>query len=71
MIKKSKKREARALNGVIYMDTEVTQDDGLKTKTLRQVQSFHRKRVYPGDLKVTIPGKWWRVAPASKEQGIS
>ena len=31
MIKKSKEREARALSGVIYIDTRVLKDDGLKT----------------------------------------
>lgn len=43
---KSRKGEARALNKFIYMDTEITQDDGHKTKTLRPEQSFHRKREY-------------------------
>ena len=57
--KKSRKGEDRALNEVIYMDTEITQDDGNKTKALRKKQSFHKKREYPGALKVTVPGMWW------------
>lgn len=65
---KSRKGEARALNKFIYMDTEITQDDGHKTKTLRPEQSFHRKREYSGDMKGTMPGKWWWETQASKEQ---
>lgn len=53
---KLRKGEARALNEVIYMDTEITQDDGNKTKALRKEQSFHKKREYSGAFKATVPG---------------
>lgn len=41
---KLRKGKARELNEVIYMDTEITQDDGNKTKALRKEQSFHKKK---------------------------
>ena len=44
MIKKSRKGEALALNGVIAMDIEVTQDDGLKSKTLQPMSKFSQKK---------------------------
>lgn len=37
---KSRKGEARALNEVIYMDTEITQDDGHNTKALSKKTKF-------------------------------